>query len=83
MVTFDVYSKKKEVTSMTVLYMIYLYYTILAGYVINLVDSDATSASRFIQIVIYAIAGGLLLTHHYKYVIAMKDKDFKAGDVSF
>lgn len=48
------------------MYFIYLYYTILAGYVINFVDSNEIFSVKFIQVAIYAIAAGGFLHVHYK-----------------
>ena len=77
LITFDVYSKGKEYVNHLVLYMIYIYYTLLAGYVINLVDSVAGEEPMyiFLQVLAYAIAGGVFMVYHYKYEIS-KNKKF-------
>jgi len=82
--TFSVYSKGKQYVNHMVLYMIYIYYTLLAGYVINLVEKSAGTEMwiTFLQVIVYAIAGGLFMTYHYKSIIA-KDKKFADKENSF
>lgn len=84
LVTFDVYSKGKEYVNHIVLYMIYIYYTLLAGYVINLVDSanGEDALIIFFQVLVYAIAGGLFMVYHYKYEISKNEK-FQDKEGSF
>lgn len=83
-ITFDVYSKGKTYVNHMVLYMIYIYYTLLAGYVINLVEKGTGTEMwiTFLQVIIYAIAGGLFMTFHYKAII-QKDKKFADKENSF
>lgn len=71
--TFNVYSKKQEMTKVLILFTIYFYYTILAAYIINLVDSNATFFEKVVQIGIYIIAGGLILFYHYENNIKIND----------
>ena len=86
LITFNVYSKGKEYVNHIVLYMIYVYYTLLAGYVINLIDTTLVDGLYvkedplfiFLQVVAYAIAGGVFMVYHYKYEIE-KNKE-KYGD---
>jgi hypothetical protein len=84
LITFDVYSKGKEYVNHIVLYMIYVYYTLLAGYVINLVDGARGEEPLFIflQVLAYAIAGGVFMVYHYKYEIS-KNKQFQDKTGSF
>ena len=81
--SFEFYSRKKEDPNMMIFYMIYLYYTILAGYIINTVDGTGTFWERFIQTLIYALAGGIVLFHHYVYVITKMNKKEKNNTISF
>jgi len=74
-VTFVVYSKKKEMSKMFILIFIYIYYTLLAGYVINLVDVNGNLFERLVQIAIYAIACGLMMMHYYSTVIKKEDDE--------
>jgi hypothetical protein len=84
LITFDVYSKGKEYVNHIVLYMIYVYYTLLAGYVINLVDryNGEEPLFIFLQVLAYAIAGGVFMVYHYKYEIS-KNKKFQDKTGSF
>ena len=73
LITFDAYSKKKEMTKFLILLMIYTYYSILAVYVINFVDFNGTFIEKFIQSTIYLIACGIYLIQHYNSVIKEND----------
>ncbi len=73
--TFDIYSKKKEITKSFVLGMIYAYYSILAVYTINLVETNNSNVDVIIQALIYLIACALILVHHYNSVIKKKDDE--------
>lgn len=83
-ITFKVYSKGKTYVNHLVLYMIYLYYTILAGYVINLVESTQGTEFwiTFLQVLVYAIAGGLFMIIHYKSTLKTDEK-FQDKEGSF
>jgi hypothetical protein len=66
--TFKVYSKREETTNKAILFLIYIYYTILAGYVIHLVDYNIIEQNYleiFIQILLFVFAGGLFMIHYY------------------
>lgn len=71
--TFNIYSKKEEITKGFILVIIYFYYTILASYIINLVDSNATLFEKIVQIGIYMIAAGLVLIYYYQKNIKIND----------
>ncbi|MFW6233552.1 MAG: hypothetical protein ACOC16_02230 [Nanoarchaeota archaeon] len=67
-ITFKVYSKKEETINKVILFLIYVYYTILAAYVIQLVDYSIIYKNYveiIIQIVLFGIAGGLFMIHYY------------------
>ena len=81
--TFDIYSKKKELTKAYVLFLIYIYYTILAGYVISLVDNQASFMEKFVQIGIFIIIGGLVMYVHYQSTIKESDKEYLDNSNSF
>jgi len=74
--TFNVYSKKEGVTKAYILFLIYLYYTILAGYVISFVDSSASFMERFIQIGIYVIIGAIVMYYHYQSTIKEDNENY-------
>lgn len=82
-VTFDTYNKRKEHSNYLVLFMIYLYYTILASYVINLVDVQEGTMVRFLEVMVYAIAGGLFMSYHYKQLLEKDQKKFGNKEGSF
>lgn len=69
LVTFDVYSKREDVNKIFAFLMIYAYYTLLAGYVISFVDSNASFFEVFMEITFYAVTCGLFLYSHYKSVL--------------
>jgi len=75
--TFIVYSKKTGMTKSLALISIYLFYTTLAGYIINLVDRGASFFEKFIQIGIYALVAGLVLNYYYNDIILKKEKKDK------
>ena len=79
-ITFDVYAKKKELTKIFMLIFIYLFYTVLALYLINLVDRYADFIERLIQMAIYAVAGAIFLYSHYKTVIEKSDIEAGYGE---
>jgi hypothetical protein len=80
--TFKVYSRKKETTKKYMLFFIYVYYTILAGYVIQLVDYSIVRQNFLevaIQIIIFASAGGLYMVHYYNSIIAPEEKGYDSN----
>ncbi len=81
MVTFKIYSKKEGTTQWFYLLMIYIYYTLLAAYVISFVDSKSGSFVIFIESVIYAIAGGFVLLEYYNGPIKKADEELYGQNV--
>jgi hypothetical protein len=82
-ITFKTYSKKEEMTKKYILFFIYIFYTILAGYVIQLVDYNFLKnniAEVIMEIAILAFGGGLYLFHYYNTIIKPKDQNY---DLSF
>lgn len=77
--TFNIYSKKKEVTNIYVLFFIYVYYSILAGYIIQMVDYNPVE-NNFLEVIfetiIFMVLGGLYLLHYYYSVIKVKDEGY-------
>ena len=73
-ITFEVYSKKREVTNPMVLGLIYLYYTILVGYLLSIVEMESWFVF-FVEFFIYAVACGLISFYYYNSSIKKKDKD--------
>jgi len=80
LVTFNVYSQKKELTKIFVLIFIYLYYTALAGYLISVVDYNASFFEKFMQIFFYAMACGLFLWYHYENSIKQTEVETGYGE---
>ena len=81
-VTFKVYSKKQEATKKYILFFIYVYYTILGGYVIQLVDYSVVNNNFLeivLQIVIFAAAGGLYMVHYYNSIITPEDEKYDSN----
>lgn len=81
MLTINVYNKRTTKNpSVFPIYFIYIYYTLLASYVINFVDGDEIFLVKFAQMAIYAIAAGVFLFIHYKYILEeINYKDHKEG----
>ena len=78
-ITFNVYSKKREVTNKHILFFIYVYYTLLAAYMIQLVDYSVVRENVLevgVQILIFALAGGFYLTYYYNSNIAPQDEKY-------
>lgn len=73
--TFNVYSKKEGLTKVLILATIYFYYTLLAAYIIYIVDKSASLFEQIVQVGIYMIAGGLILYYHYENNIKVKDDE--------
>lgn len=72
-VTFDAYSRKEGMTNKYVLFLIYIYYTVLAGYVISFVDKKAAPGDVLYEIIVYAVLGGILFAFYYREVIRKRD----------
>ena len=72
--TMDIYSRNPGISSGFVLAFIYIYYSILAVYLINLVDGGEDFFVILIQSAIYLVACGLYLLSHYKSVIKPHDE---------
>ena len=78
MLTINVYNKRTTKNpSVFPMYFIFLYYTLLAAYVINVVGSEETFFVRLAQMAIYAIAAGIFFYTHYKYVLTETNYDVK------
>lgn len=67
MITFNSFSKiEDEMKKKAGLFIIYLYYSILASYVISFVDIDATGVEIAFQTIVYIVAEGIFLWFNYK-----------------
>ena len=64
-ITFDMYSRKMEVTNPLVLVMIFVYYSILAGYVVSVLETSSDFFVLIIEMLIYFIACGLISFYYY------------------
>lgn len=72
--TFKAYSKKDGVTHKFILYLIFVYYSILSAYLINLVDFNGENRFEVVlEIIIYILAGFLFLRFHFMDVILEKE----------
>ena len=71
--TMDIYSKKEGMTSGFVLMFIYIYYSILAVYLISFVEGGEDPFVILVESLIYLIACGLYLFSHYRSVIKPQD----------
>ncbi|MDA3856336.1 MAG: hypothetical protein PF569_08820 [Candidatus Woesearchaeota archaeon] len=68
--TFKTYSKKEGITHKFALYLIFVYYSILAAYLINTVDSTGENMFEIIlQIIIYVLAGFMFIRFYFMDVI--------------
>ena len=76
-ISFKTYSKKEGITKKFVLYMIFLYYSLLSAYVINLVDYVGNNSLEVMfQTLVFILAGGLFLNFFYIDIIKEKDQEF-------
>lgn len=75
LVTFDTYAKNEGKTNVAVLVLIFVYYSILAGYVINLVETLESTFVKTVEMLLYYIAGGIFLFFHYKNSIKINDEE--------
>ncbi|MFW5705004.1 MAG: hypothetical protein ACOCXG_04105 [Nanoarchaeota archaeon] len=81
--TFDAYSRRRQETKHFALIMIYLYYSILAAYLINWVEKGFLGGNTIIVIVetaVYMVAGGLILLNYYTGTI--KSREDKEKDLN-
>ncbi len=74
LVTIDIYSRKDGMTPSLIVALIYLYYSFLAMYMINLVESG-DFIEVIIQCAIYVVAGGVIVLHYYKANIKTRDDE--------
>ena len=72
LLTFEMYSRNKTMTKQPVLIFFYLYYSILAWYVIGIVDES--TLEQIVQTVIYMIPGGFIVLYYYNTSIKPKDE---------
>jgi putative flippase GtrA len=63
--TFETYSKRQELTKISFLIAIYIYYSILAAYVLNLVLIELSLFEKIVQISMNFLICGLILTYYY------------------
>ena len=71
-VTFEMYSQKKEMTRLPVLVFFYIYYTLLSWYVIGILEESVVV--QFIETMFYAIPCAFILLNYYNKNIKIKDK---------
>lgn len=83
LVTFDMYSRKQEVTNPLVLVMIYVYYSILGGYLVSVMEVNNDFFILLIEISIYVIACGLLSFYYYGTTIKPRDDENHNRRISF
>jgi hypothetical protein len=75
--TITIYSKKQGFTPFFSLVMIYIYYSILASYLIYVVDHNSSTGifGVIVQSLIYWVACGILMYHHYNNVIKPQEEN--------
>ena len=66
-----------------VLFMIYVYYSILAGYVVSVMESSSDVIILFIEIAIYVIGCGLISFYYYGTAIKPRDDENSKKGISF
>lgn len=77
LLTIDYYSKIKVETKAQIIFFIYLYYTILAIYVINFTDSDGTFIVKLIECIIISVAGGVVILHYARNIVLIREEKNK------
>ncbi len=77
LVTFDVYSKKREHTNPLILSMIFVYYSILAAYIVSIMETSTDVFVLSIEILIYVLGSGFLCFYYYNTAIRPKDSDYE------
>ncbi len=80
-ITFKTYSKKDGITKKFILYIIFLFYSLLAGYVISFVEnnSGALFSEIMVQTIVLIFAGGLFLNFFYFDVIKDKEEEYETN----
>lgn len=84
-ITFEIYSKQEGVTNKYVLGFIYIFYSILIGYIIHLVDYNPIHNNMIeiiIEILMYYIASATFLIIYYKNVINNKGQELMSRGIS-
>lgn len=80
--TFDIFSRRKGETNIFILIFIYIYYSILAVYLINFVERGLSEILVYeysifeviIQSMIYLVACAIYVSYYYKSTIRKRDK---------
>lgn len=75
--TFEAYSKKQEITNRYVLFLIYIYYSVIASYVIYLMDYNIELQNNMeiiMQSLVYIILAAFILYFIYQNIITLKDE---------
>jgi len=70
LLTFDSYSRKKERTNAVVLTFIYIYYTLLTYYVLQIISDGV---ELLIQFLIFLVASAVICYQYYISVIKSRD----------
>lgn len=74
------YRSFSKMINQAILFFIYVFYTILAGYVIRLVDYTGNNGAEImVQVLIYMVAGGFSVYMFYNNYILTSKKE-KIGD---
>jgi len=74
-VTFNVYLYKNDFSKFLTLIIIYVFYSILAGYIIFTVDLSGSGLEKIIQSMIYFIAGGFYLYFNFDSRVKIKEEE--------
>ncbi len=72
--TFEVYSKKKEMTKSFILIFIFIYYSMLANYVIFFILFDKFLIKKIIIFLVYIFLGAFFLSSYYEKHIKIEDE---------
>ncbi len=69
LITIDIYSRNYEYPNTKAIALIYIYYSLLAVYVLNLVDPTGRLSEIFVQSMIYLVASAIVTLYYFDNVI--------------
>ena len=79
-ITINIYSQGKKIDSNLIIFMLFLFYTALAGYVISFVDAQSSIFEKSFQIFIYFLFGSITIYFQYKDRFFVKDNNLIQED---
>ncbi len=86
LITFDIYSKNKsenKISKNLILIIIYIYYSILNTYILNLILEDSNIFEKILQILIQLITCALILVFYYNSNIKEKNVEIETSKYSY